>query len=76
MAAGRPLRRRLGNGGIDTQDLLPYATRQQVYDTVRALLDDLGRDGGYILAPSHVFQGDVPVENALAVYEAALGKKP
>lgn len=63
------------NGGIDTQNLLPYATRRQVYDAVSSLLDDLGRDGGYILAPSHVFQGDVPVENVLAVYAAALGKK-
>lgn len=63
------------NGGIDTQDLLPFATRDEVYSTVSRLLDDLGREGGYILAPSHVFQGDVPVENVLAVYEAALGRK-
>ena len=63
------------NGGVNTQDLLPYASRQEVYDHTRRLIDLLAADGGYILAPSHVFQGDVPVENILAVYEAALGGK-
>ncbi len=27
------------------------------------------RDGGYILAPTHLFQPDVPPENILAVYQ-------
>jgi len=30
--------------------------------------------GGYILAPSHVFQPDTPTRNVLAVYATALGR--
>ena len=62
------------NGGIDTQELLPVATADEVRAETRRLIDVLGADGGYILAPSHVFQPDVPIENVLAVYEAALGR--
>jgi len=29
----------------------------------------LGRDGGYILSPSHALEGDVPLENLLALIE-------
>jgi uroporphyrinogen-III decarboxylase len=38
------------------------------------IIRTLGRNGGYILGPSHVFQGDVPIENIRAVYETALGR--
>ncbi|MDQ1256181.1 MAG: Uroporphyrinogen deCOase protein [Candidatus Hydrogenedentes bacterium] len=61
------------NGGIDTQQFLPNATPDEVRETVKRLIEVLNRDGGYILAPSHVFQGDVPIENIVAMYETALG---
>jgi uroporphyrinogen decarboxylase len=61
------------NGGIDTQGLLPNASANQVRESTRRLIDVVGRDGGLILAPSHVFQDDVPIENIIAVYETALG---
>ena len=35
---------------------------------VRRLLE-LGRDGGYIFAPAHDVEGDVPLENMLAAIE-------
>ncbi|MBN1341090.1 MAG: hypothetical protein JXQ73_00315 [Phycisphaerae bacterium] len=63
------------NGAIDTQDLLPYATVDEVRAETGRLIDTLGADGGYVLAPSHVFQPDVPIENVLAVYEVALGRR-
>jgi len=62
------------NGGIDTQDLLPFATVERVREATKRLIDVVGRNGGLILAPSHVFQDDVPVENIVAVYETALGE--
>ena len=34
----------------------------------RRLLE-LGRDGGYIFAPAHAVEGDVPLENMLAFIE-------
>ena len=63
------------NGGVDTQELLPHATADRVRSETRLLIDTLGRDGGFILAPSHVYQADVPVENVVAVYETALGRR-
>jgi len=57
-------------GGVDIQDLLPNATPARIKSEVRRLIDILGRDGGYIVAPAHNIQPDTPVENVLAFYEA------
>ena len=57
------------HGGIDMQHLLPHGTPEQVRTEVRRYCEVLGRDGGYILGPAHLFQPDVPPENILAVYE-------
>ncbi len=56
------------HGGIDMQDLLPKATPAEVEAEVRHYCDALGKGGGYILGPAHLFQPDVPPENILAVY--------
>ena len=58
------------HGGIDMQHLLPHGTPGEVRAEVRRYCDALGRDGGYILGPAHLFQPDVPPENILAVYQA------
>jgi uroporphyrinogen decarboxylase len=55
------------HGGIDTQYLLPKGSPAEVADEVRRRVAILGRDGGYILAPCHVLQLDVPTENILAM---------
>ncbi len=56
-------------GGISTQRTLPFATVQQVKDEVRRLLDNIGKDGGYIAAPSHAIPGDAKPENIAAMIE-------
>jgi len=61
------------NGGIDTQGLLPRASAAEVAAETARLMEVLGKKGGLILGPAHVFQADVPVENVLAVYATALG---
>jgi uroporphyrinogen-III decarboxylase len=33
-------------------------------------MDQVGRDGGFIIAPSHDMPGDIPVENMVAFIEA------
>jgi uroporphyrinogen decarboxylase len=58
------------HGGIDMQHLLPCASPKRVRAEVRRYCETLGRGGGYILGPAHLFQPDVPPENVLAVYEA------
>ena len=62
------------HGGIDMQRLLPQGNPQQIRDEVERYCDVLGRGGGYILAPAHLFQPDVPPENVLAVYDAQQGR--
>ena len=56
------------HGGLSTQKTLPFGTVNEVRAEVRRLLD-LGRDGGYIFAPAHDVEGDVPLENMLAAIE-------
>lgn len=56
-------------GGMSIQRTLPYGTPQEVRDEARRLMDEIGRDGGYIIAPSHAMPGDIPVENMVALIE-------
>jgi len=57
-------------GGVDTQELLPRGTPEQVAAAVRELIGVLGAGGGYVLSAAHTLQSDVPVENILALYRA------
>jgi len=58
-------------GGISTQDTLPYGTPEEVKKEARRVRDMMSKNGGYILAPSQSIQGDVPVENIIALLEVA-----
>ena len=53
------------HGGLSTQRTLPFGSVEEVRDETRRLLE-LGRQGGYIFAPAHDVEGDVPLENMLA----------
>ena len=55
------------HGGIDTQDLLPHGTPEQVRAETEKYIRLLG-DKGYILMASQGFEGDVPTANIEAVY--------
>lgn len=57
-------------GGVDTQELLPFGTPQQVRDEVHRLRDLFGPN--YVVSPSHesILPG-VSAENLLAMAEAA-----
>ena len=57
-------------GGVSTQQLLPYGTPEQVKAEARRLMREVGRDGGYIIAPAHGIPKDVPAENMAALIEA------
>ena len=57
-------------GAIDTQEILPHGTPQQVKDEVRRRIDDLAPGGGYVLGAVHNIQDDVPPENIMAMIEA------
>ena len=56
-------------GGISTQQLLPYAMPERVKEETRRMIDVMGKEGGYIVAPTHAVPADVPPENILAMLE-------
>ncbi len=56
-------------GGVSVQTLLPFGTPEKIRDETRRLMDVVGRDGGFIVAPSHDMPGDIPVENMVAMIE-------
>jgi len=57
------------HGGIDTQEALPRLSAEELAKDVREKIETLGRDGGYILSPTHMIQLDVRLENILRMYE-------
>ncbi len=57
------------HGGLDMQGVLPFGTPEQVQAEVRRYAATLGAAGGYLLAPTHLFQPDVPPENIVAMYD-------
>ena len=59
------------HGGVDEQELLPRGTADEVRNEVHRLIDILGQQGGYIICAAHAIQPDTPMENILAMYEAA-----
>lgn len=56
------------HGGMSTQRTLPYGSVDEVRRETRRLIE-LGQAGGYIFAPAHSVEGDVPLENLLAFIE-------
>lgn len=59
-------------GGCDTQKVLPRGTPQEVKDHVRRNIDILAPGGGFVFCQVHNILADVPPENIVAMYEAAM----
>jgi uroporphyrinogen decarboxylase len=58
------------HGAIDEVELLPHATPEEVYDETTRIISILGKNGGYVVSPSHQVQGDTTVENVIAIFNA------
>jgi len=59
------------HGAIDSQYILPSGDVRLVEREVVRCIDGLGHGGGYILAPCHNVQADVPVVNIQVMFEQA-----
>jgi uroporphyrinogen decarboxylase len=56
-------------GGVDTQRVLGTGTPEQVREDVKRRLNDFMPGGGFIFNTVHNIQGNVPVENIIAMWE-------
>jgi uroporphyrinogen decarboxylase len=59
------------HGAVDVQQMLPNATTQELEDEIARRVYDLGRRGGYVLAPCHNIGHDIPPENVVTLFEKA-----
>jgi uroporphyrinogen decarboxylase len=57
-------------GGLGSQSTIQFGSPRDIRDEVEHLCTEMGRGGGYILAPAKALQPGTPVENAAAVVEA------
>jgi len=66
------------HGAMDVQQMMPNATTEELEDEIARRIYDLGRNGGYILAPCHNIGHDIPPENIVTLFEKAreLGNDP
>ncbi|MBC8507917.1 MAG: hypothetical protein H8D34_23870 [Chloroflexi bacterium] len=59
------------HGSLDTQYTLPKGSVEEVIEEVKDRISVLGPGGGFIIAPSHTLQPDVPIQNIEAIYRTA-----
>ena len=59
-------------GGIDTGRVIPFGTRDEIFEEVKRRIGDMAPGGGYVLAAVHNIQEEVPPENICAIFEAAM----
>jgi uroporphyrinogen decarboxylase len=65
-------------GAIDTHQVLPHGTLEEVRSEVRRRILNLGPGRGYVICSVHNIQPEVPPENVVAMFDAAynLGRYP
>ncbi|HNW59929.1 MAG TPA: uroporphyrinogen decarboxylase family protein [bacterium] len=59
-------------GGCDTQTILPQGTPEQIRNHVRAQVEIMQGEGGFVFQQVHNIIGRVPVENILAMFETVI----
>ena len=71
------LKRKFGDditfwGGLGSQSTIPFGRPDEIKNEVKRLCTEMGRGGGYILAPAKPIQPETPVNNIVAVLKAFL----
>jgi uroporphyrinogen decarboxylase len=56
-------------GGISTQQVLPRVKPPELVRVIRETMASIGKEGGYLVAPTHSIPRDVPPENIVAFIE-------
>ena len=58
------------DGTIGTQTTMPFGTAEDVCQTVRRRVEEIGYDGALMLSPTHVLEPEVPLANIYSFVEA------
>lgn len=58
------------HGTIGTQTTMPFGTPEEVREAVFRNLEIAGRNGGLFVAPTHMLEPEVPIENVVAYINA------
>ncbi len=61
-------------GGCDVQKILPMGSEEEIRRDVRERLELFRDSGGFVFAPIHNIQADVPPKNIVAMYDEAAGQ--
>jgi uroporphyrinogen decarboxylase len=62
-------------GGIDTQELLPYGSPDEVRKMAAKTIRTLGAGGGHIIGPAQEIMKDVPLDNVIALVETIINER-
>jgi len=62
-------------GGVSVQTTLPFGATDDVRAETEMLIHTLGKNGGYILGPSHAIQAGTPPENIWAMFDTGLNTR-
>ena len=57
-------------GTIGTQTTMPFGTPEEVRETVKRMIETVGKGGGLLVAPTHLLEPEVPWENIEAMIQA------
>lgn len=63
-------------GGINSQEVLPFGTPDEVCAEVRRVVDILAPGGGFVLNSVHNIQNDVAADNIVAMFDEAGSYRP
>ena len=55
---------------LGSQSTIPFGTPEEIHTEVAWLKSEMGKGGGFVLAPAKTFQPGTPVANAAAVVES------
>jgi uroporphyrinogen decarboxylase len=61
-------------GCLGTQSIVPFGTPEEIEAEIIKLCREVGKGGGFIIAPTKPLQPGTPIENAVKVFETLINK--
>ena len=58
-------------GGCNTRDILPFKAPKEIKEDVKRRIEAFKSGGGFVFSQIHNIQADVPIENIVAMFDAA-----